>query len=75
MPDPLYKAFNDQLQTKAPAAFAFLSAFSYTAADQNGISLDIHDGMKPAEAAQKWIDANPTVWQPWVDAGLAAQAA
>jgi ABC-type proline/glycine betaine transport system substrate-binding protein len=31
--------------------------------------------MDPQEAAQKWVDANPTVWQPWVDAGLAAQAA
>jgi glycine betaine/proline transport system substrate-binding protein len=71
--DDLYKAFNDKLQTKAPAAFAFLSAMSYTNDDQNGIGLDINNGMTPAAAAQKWIDANPTVWQPWVDAGLAAQ--
>ena len=27
----------------------------------------------PQDAAKKWIDANPTVWQPWVDAGMAAQ--
>ncbi|HUL86330.1 MAG TPA: ABC transporter substrate-binding protein [Actinomycetota bacterium] len=72
--DDLYKAFNDQLQTKAPAAFAFLSAMSYTNDDQNGIALDINNGMTPAAAAQKWLDANPTVWQPWVDAGLAAQS-
>ncbi|MEA2522490.1 MAG: hypothetical protein QOI81_2136, partial [Actinomycetota bacterium] len=31
------------------------------------------NGMKDDAAAQKWIDANPSVWQPWVDAGLAAQ--
>ena len=72
--DDLYKAFNDQLQTKAPAAYAFLSAMSYTNDDQNGIALDINNGMAPAAAAQKWLDANPTVWQPWVDAGLAAQS-
>jgi glycine betaine/proline transport system substrate-binding protein len=72
-PDPLFKAFNDGLQAKAPAAFAMLSAMSYTNDDQNGIGLDISDGMDPLAAAQKWIDANPTVWQPWVDAGLAAQ--
>ncbi|MGE5227987.1 MAG: ABC transporter substrate-binding protein [Planctomycetaceae bacterium] len=71
--DDLYKAFSDQLQTKAPAAYAFLSAMSYTNDDQNSIALDINDGMSPLDAAQKWIDANPTVWQPWVDAGLAAQ--
>ena len=57
----------------APAAFAFLSAMSYTNDDQNSIALDINNGMTPEEAAQKWIDANPDVWQPWVDAGLAAQ--
>ena len=71
--DDLYKAFNADLQTKAPAAFAFLSAMSYTNDDQNSIALDINNGMTPEAAAQKWIDANPTVWQPWVDAGLAAQ--
>jgi glycine betaine/proline transport system substrate-binding protein len=71
-PDPLYKAFNADLQTKAPAAFAFLSAMKYTEGDQNTIGLDITNGEDPAAAAQKWIDANPTVWQPWVDAGLAA---
>jgi glycine betaine/proline transport system substrate-binding protein len=70
--DNLYKAFSDKLQSKAPAAFAFLSAMSYTNTDQNGIGLDISNGMDPAAAAQKWIDANPSVWQPWVDAGLGA---
>ena len=73
--DDLYKAFNQDLQTKAPAAFAFLSAMQWTNDAQNGVALDIHNGMSPDAAAQKWIDANPTVWQPWVDAGLAAGSA
>jgi len=72
--DPLYKAFSDKLQAKAPAAYTLMSAFSYTADDQNAIGLDIYNGTDPAEAAQKWIDANPTVWQPWVDAALAVQS-
>lgn len=70
--DVLYKAFHDGLEAKAPAAFAFLSAMSYTNEDQNSIALDIHNGVDPTEAARRWIDANPSVWQPWVDAGLAA---
>jgi glycine betaine/proline transport system substrate-binding protein len=72
--DDLYKAFNADLQSRAPAAFAFLSAMSYTNDDQNSIGLDISNKMDPEEAAQKWIDANPDVWQPWVDAGLSAQS-
>jgi glycine betaine/proline transport system substrate-binding protein len=72
-PDDLYKAFNDQLSTKAPAAFAFLSAMEWTNDDQNGVAQDIHEGMDPQEAAKKWADANQSVWQAWVDAGMAAQ--
>ncbi len=71
-PDPLYKAFNADLATKAPAAFALLSAMSYTNDDQNPIALAISNGTDPTVAAQTWIDANPQLWQPWVDAGLSA---
>lgn len=67
--DVLYKAFNENLQTKAPAAFDFLSAMSYTNDVQNAVALDVDNGgMDPADAAKKWVDANPDVWQPWVDA-------
>ncbi len=72
--DVLYKALNADLETRAPAAFALLSAMNYANEDQNAIGLDINNGVDGGEAAQKWIDANPTVWQPWVDAGLAAQS-
>ena len=70
--DVLYKAFNADLESRAPAAFALLSAMQYTNEDQNSIGLDISNGIDGDEAAQTWIDANPEVWQPWVDAGLAA---
>lgn len=71
--DDLYKAFSDQLATKAPAAFAMLSAMQWTNDAQNGVAADIHTGMDPQDAAQKWVDANQSTWQPWVDAGMAAQ--
>jgi glycine betaine/proline transport system substrate-binding protein len=70
--DDLYKAFNADLQTRAPQAFALLSAINYTNDDQNSIGLDISAGMSPEAAAQKWLDANPTKWQPWMDAANAA---
>ena len=72
--DDLYKAFSDQLATKAPAAFAMLSAMQWTNDAQNGVAADIESGMKPQDAAAKWVDANQSVWQPWVDAGMAAQS-
>jgi glycine betaine/proline transport system substrate-binding protein len=71
-PDPLYKAFSADLQAKAPAAYAFLTAMSWTNDDQNGVALAISDGTDGAAAAQAWIDANPTIWPTWVNAGLAA---
>jgi glycine betaine/proline transport system substrate-binding protein len=71
-PDPLYKAFNADLEAKAPAAFALLKAMSWTNDDQNGVGLEIADGTDGTDAAQTWLDANPDVWQSWVDAGLAA---
>ena len=71
-PDPLYKAFNADLQTKAPAAYALLKAMSWTNDDQNPVALAISQGTDPTQAAQAWLDANPAKWQPWVDAGMAA---
>ena len=65
--DILFKAFNSDLQTKAPAAFQFLSNMNWTNEEQEAVATDIDvNKMAPADAAQKWVDANPTVWQPWV---------
>ncbi|MEX0834248.1 MAG: glycine betaine ABC transporter substrate-binding protein [Actinomycetota bacterium] len=66
--DVLYKAFSDQLQTKDPAAFEFLSNFAWTAEDQNAVGLDLENGMSPAEAGKKWAAANQDVWQQWLPA-------
>jgi glycine betaine/proline transport system substrate-binding protein len=52
-----------------------LTAMNYTNDDQDEIALDVDNGgMAVDAAAQKWIDANQSVWQPWVDAGLAASS-
>jgi glycine betaine/proline transport system substrate-binding protein len=40
--------------------------FTWTNADQNSVSADIEGGMDPAEAAQKWIDANPDKVKAWL---------
>jgi glycine betaine/proline transport system substrate-binding protein len=71
-PDVLYKAFNADLGSRAPEAFAFLSAMSYENAAQEEVAFSVDvDGETPEEAAQAWVDANQDTWQPWVDAALA----
>lgn len=64
--DVLYKAFSAQLESKDPAAFAFLSAFNWTAEDQNAVALAIQEGADPEAAAQEWVDANADVWSAWL---------
>jgi glycine betaine/proline transport system substrate-binding protein len=67
--DILYKAFSDQLETKDPAAFAFLSAFNYTNDDQNAVALAVDDGgMSLEDAAAEWVAANEDVWSAWLPA-------
>lgn len=64
--DVLYKAISAELEEKDPAAFAFLQNFNWTEEDQNEVALAIEDGADPLDAAQEWIDANPTVWEAWL---------
>jgi glycine betaine/proline transport system substrate-binding protein len=67
--DNLFKAAAADLQDRSPEAFAFIQAMQYDNASQEEVAYAIDvDGKTPAEAAQAWIDANPDVWQPWVDA-------
>ena len=66
--DVLYKAFSDQLQTKDPAAFEFLSNFQWTEEDQNTVALALQEKLTPAEAGQQWAAANKAVWEPWLPA-------
>lgn len=66
--DVLYKAFSDQLQTKDPAAFQFLSNMEWTAEEQNAVALDLEEGMSPEQAGTKWADANNSVWEQWLPA-------
>lgn len=67
--DILFKGFSADLETKAPEAFAFLSALSYDNLTQETIAKGIDvDGQDPAAAAQAWVDANGAIWQTWVDA-------
>lgn len=65
--DVLYKAFSAEFEQKAPEAFAFLSSFSYTNDDQNGIAFQVDsEGLDISEAAQRWVDENRSLWEAWL---------
>jgi glycine betaine/proline transport system substrate-binding protein len=50
-------------------AYTLVKNFQWKNADQNAVADWItNDNMSPEDAAKKWIDANPTVWQPWMPA-------
>ena len=49
------------------AAFNVLKKLTLTTDQQNEIAAMIDgEGMAPADAAQKWVDANPDVWKAWL---------
>jgi glycine betaine/proline transport system substrate-binding protein len=67
--DELYKAASAKLEGKNAKAFAVLKALQLTTEQQSEIAGFIdRDGMKPAEAAKKWVDANKDVWKAWIPA-------
>jgi glycine betaine/proline transport system substrate-binding protein len=67
--DNLYKAASAKLEAKNAKVFAFLKAFTLSTAQQNEVAAMIDgEGMKPADAAKKWVEANKDVWSAWIPA-------
>ncbi len=58
----------DGMKDKWPAAYETLTKVSLTNPQIAEMAklVDI-DGMEPEDAAQAWMDANPDVWQAWVN--------
>lgn len=63
---PLQKLETKKLMESGSIFATIVKNFSWTNADQNSVAADIEGGMKPAEAAQKWIDANPEKVKAWL---------
>lgn len=66
-PYVLNKVVSVKFANSGTPAVTFIKNFSWTNADQNQVAEYIaNEGMTDAQAAQKWVDANPTVWAPWL---------
>ena len=55
------------LEEEFPEAYAFLSNFEMTNAQQNEIVLNLTENdLTVRAAAQEWVDANESVWRAWI---------
>ncbi len=54
------------LKEEKPEVYDILDKFNWTASDMEAVMLDIEDGMEPAEAAAKWVEANQDKVKEWV---------
>jgi len=63
---PLIKLISKKLNDSNNPFTTLVKNFSWTNGDQNGVASDLESGMTAAEAAQKWIDANPDKVKAWL---------
>jgi glycine betaine/proline transport system substrate-binding protein len=66
-PYHLNKLISTKFAASGSPAVTLVKNFQWTNDDQNQVAEYIaKDGMKPADAAQKWIDANPDLVNQWL---------
>jgi len=66
-PDNLFKIFWPGLKDAAPDAYTLLKNMQYTTDDQISMIAAVElEGSSVEDAAQAWLDANPSVWQAWL---------
>ena len=63
---PLMKLISKKLNDSNSSFATLVKNFQWTNDDQNSVAADIEGGMKPEEAAQKWIDAHPDQVKAWI---------
>ncbi|MFD0869052.1 Glycine betaine-binding protein precursor [Chlamydia abortus] len=54
------------LKEDDPAAYEFLDRFEWTPADMEKVMVDVYEGMKPEEAAAKWVEENADKVEAWI---------
>ena len=48
-------------------AYAFIKKFSWSNEDQNEVAgYLVNEGLSPQDAADRWMDAHPDTWEPWL---------
>ncbi|WP_055481563.1 ABC transporter substrate-binding protein [Sphaerimonospora mesophila] len=66
-PYELDKIVSKKFAETGGKAYELVKNFSWSNEDQNAVADDItNNGMSPEDAAKKWVEANPNVWQAWM---------
>ncbi len=66
-PYHLNKIVSTKFATSGSPAYDVIKNFTWTNEDQNSVAASITDGgMTDADAAKKWVDANPDKWKAWL---------
>ncbi|GAA4565048.1 ABC transporter substrate-binding protein [Planotetraspora kaengkrachanensis] len=66
-PYDLDKIVSKKFSETGGPAYELVKNFNWTNDAQNQVADDItNNGMTPEDAAKKWVEANPTVWQAWI---------
>lgn len=55
------------LEQDAPGAYTIFDQFSWNISDMEAVMVEVHKGMDPAEAAEKWVAANPDKVAEWTN--------
>jgi len=55
------------LEQDAPGAYTIFDKFSWNISDMEAVMVEVHKGMDPAEAAEKWVAANPDKVAEWTN--------
>ena len=53
------------LKKDKPKLYKIVDKFNWTTQDMESVMLDMNEGMDPADAAKKWIKANPEKVAEW----------
>ena len=65
--EEIHTTVRQGLEDDNPRAYKVLDNFRWTLDDMNKVMVDMEDGMKPEEAAAKWVENNQDQVEEWFD--------
>jgi glycine betaine/proline transport system substrate-binding protein len=64
---------NENLSQDDPVGYVFMDALILDEEQIGDLEIVINEARDPHEGARRWVEENPEIWQPWVEAAQDAQ--